>query len=247
MFTRRFIVGCGFIGLAAAAVLVIYWVNAQNTATPPGAKVPDPTDHQTQPRGMSSRAPDLPPPSPDRHEPNISEGPSGVVSPPDPDTTTHTAKRPEHETDADSTATDDKERIDAAAAAISQTRQQRMMNVRDVIFGCYSLIDQLNGDWPADAAAFAELQKVGHMFEVIQGRAEQSNRIAENLSALPTLVYRRPQVRLDDPNFDPNWVVFHELVGDDFPEDGIAVGFADGHIEWIADEDAFEALLDSDG
>lgn len=134
----------------------------------------------------------------------------------------------------------------AVAAAISQGRQQRMTNVRDVIIAAFVLIDRNNNDWPQDAAAFAEMQAVGSMLSVIQGRGSESNNIAQKLAALPTLVYRRPPYGIDHPDFNPQWVIFHELVGKTFPETGIAVGFADGHIEWITDEDAFEALLNPD-
>ena len=132
--------------------------------------------------------------------------------------------------------------------ARGDTQTQRMMNVRDVITGCYSLLERLGGDWPADATAFAEVHAVGRVFDVIQGRADRSRDTATKLLALPTLVYRRPPHRMDDPEFDPQWVVFHEYIGNTFPPDGIAGGFADGHIEWITDEDAFAAMMnDADG
>ena len=49
---------------------------------------------------------------------------------------------------------------------------------------------------------------------------------------------------MDAPDFDPGWVLFYERFDGEIPDGGIAVGFADGHIEWIADQDTLDGLLD---
>lgn len=131
---------------------------------------------------------------------------------------------------------------DDAAMNAARIREQRMRNVKDLIMACYELIPQFGGQWPENAASFISAQNVQQALEVLKGSGRESAERNERLRSLPMLVYRRPPHGLDDPAFDPQWVVFHEVYGDELPEGGIAVGFADGHIEWIADKERLDRL-----
>ncbi|MCE5185541.1 MAG: hypothetical protein LLF76_05390 [Planctomycetaceae bacterium] len=89
--------------------------------------------------------------------------------------------------------------------------------------------------------------KNGQFPETLEGPESVgvSNEILQVLLSAPDEENGPPVIQYRQPRPGREWgteVITYE-VHDAWPEDGIVVGFADGHCEWVKDQQAFEKLL----
>jgi len=116
----------------------------------------------------------------------------------------------------------------------AQQRIKTMHSIRDIIVRCYGFADSHNGAWPTSLDQLSKLP----------GAASQTSTSPTLAQQTPSYVYLPPKdpAKLKDPGqqivlygrFD-NW------------DDGICVGYADGHAQFIQDEGQFHKQLASQG
>lgn len=100
-------------------------------------------------------------------------------------------------------------------------RVQSMSNMRQVLLGIIMHADANKGQWPEDLQA---LVKTGHIPpQVLTNPRQPAGR---------GYIYVKPTVPFGKTG--PDHILLHESIDD--AGDGISVGFADGHVEWMTVE-----------
>ena len=113
-------------------------------------------------------------------------------------------------------------------------RVQSASNIRQMLMACMMFKNDNKNAWPADRQAFE--QAVAKYAR--RGRGGRDVLVnPQHPDVRPAYVYIKPS----RPDPDPQSVVIYES-HKEFGE-GINVGFADGHVEWVAQKKAFDEML----
>jgi prepilin-type processing-associated H-X9-DG protein len=127
--------------------------------------------------------------------------------------------------------------VKAVAAAQQQAkRMQSMSNMRQILVGTMMFANENKGNMPNRLP-----DDVRKYLEVDPDRAKQiwTNPVT---GRHPGYIYVRPAEKVSQIKNSTEVVTLYEAY-DQWPAGGIGVGFADGHVETVADEAKFKALL----
>ena len=124
--------------------------------------------------------------------------------------------------------------LEAARASARQTKS--MTQIRQILMAVHIATDANQGVWPNDLDAL-----LGGDEPILTRDLLVNPRREHGLTG--TYVYVRPSLAISSPKMRASTLVLAYEGYTQWPSNGLAVGFADGHVEWIVDEARFTELM----